>query len=50
MVDLDLLEKYKHAQLFGERLLVINMRWKKLTNEEEHDKLQEAIKSEISKT
>ncbi len=50
MVHLDLLEKYERAQLLGERLRVINMHWKKLTNKEEHYKLQEAIKLEISKT
>ncbi len=46
-VHLALLEKYKCAEYLGHKLRVINMQWKKLSNKDEHFKLQAAIKLEI---
>ena len=43
-IDLELLEKFECAQFLGQRLQMINERWKKLTNINKHEKLQNAIK------
>ena len=48
-VDVELLAKYKHAQFLGQRLRLINMRWKKLSNSNDHKRLQNAIKSQLMK-
>jgi len=49
VVDLELLEKYNRAQFLGQRLRVVNRRWKNLIDKDNHYKLQEAIMKAISK-
>ena len=46
-IDLELLEKFECAQFLGQRLQMINERWKKLTNINKHEKLQNAIKLKV---
>ncbi len=48
-VDLELLEKYNRAQFLGQRLRVVNRRWKNLIDKDNHYKLQEAIMKAVSK-
>ena len=42
--NVELFAKYKYMQSLGQRLRLINMRWKKLTNINDQERLQNAIK------
>lgn len=48
-INLELHEKISILNFLGHRLRVINMQWKKLTNNNKHYKPQAEIKLEISK-
>ena len=47
-VDVELMKKYKAAQLLGRKIRIVERRWKTLSNTEEHFRLQSSVMNHVA--